>query len=139
MSIPAIPATATQAITFPSPGLSPYKGGCVTEPAFFVLTSLIDQPRHGYGIVGAVLDLSSGKVRLKIGTLYGVLDRMAAEGLVEPDREEVASGRLRRYYRLTEDGRGALLSAAERQAENAAVATARLRAHPVGIPRPAVS
>ena len=41
MSIPAIPATAPQAITFPSPGLSPYKGGCVTEPAFFALDYLV--------------------------------------------------------------------------------------------------
>lgn len=111
----------------------------LTEPAFFVLTSLVDQPRHGYGIVGSVLDLSSGKVRLKIGTLYGVLERLAAEGLLEPDREEVASGRFRRYYRLTDDGRGALEAAAERQARNAAVATARLRAHPVGPSRPAFS
>ncbi len=34
-------ATSTPAITFPSPGLSPYKGGCVTEPAFFALDYLV--------------------------------------------------------------------------------------------------
>jgi DNA-binding PadR family transcriptional regulator len=107
----------------------------LTEPAFFVLTSLVDEPRHGYGIVGTVADLSGGRVRLKVGTLYGVLDRLASEGLVEPDREEVASGRLRRYYRLTEAGRGALSAEADRQAANAQVASARLRAHPA-VPRP---
>jgi DNA-binding PadR family transcriptional regulator len=48
------------------------------------------------------------QVRLKIGSLYRVLDRLAAEGLIEPDREEARDGRLRRYYRLTENGRRAL-------------------------------
>ena len=108
----------------------------LTEPAFFVLTSLVDEPRHGYGIVGTVEEISDGRVRLKVGTLYGVLDRLAAEGLVEPDREEVASGRLRRYYRLTETGRGALEAEADRQAANARAAVARLRAHPPAPARP---
>jgi DNA-binding PadR family transcriptional regulator len=80
----------------------------ITEPAFFVLTVLADGPRHGYGLAGEVAELSHGRVRLKVGSLYGVLDRLAAEGLIEPDREESRDGRLRRYYRLTEDGRRAL-------------------------------
>lgn len=100
----------------------------MSEQAFFVLTALVDQPRHGYGIVGEVADLSDGRVRLKVGTLYGVLDRLVAEGLVEPDREEIAHGRLRRYYRLTEQGRDALAAEAARQAANARAATKRLRA-----------
>lgn len=32
---------ATDAIRFPSPGIAPYKGGCVTEPAFFALDHLV--------------------------------------------------------------------------------------------------
>ncbi len=51
--------------------------------------------------------LSQGRVRAKVGSLYGVLDRLAAEGLIEADREEAHDGRLRRYYRLTRDGRRA--------------------------------
>jgi DNA-binding PadR family transcriptional regulator len=100
----------------------------VTEPAFFILAALVDGPRHGYGIVGEVDLLSDGRVRLKVGTLYGVLDRLVAEGLVEPDREEIAQGRLRRYYRLTDEGGRALAADAQRQAANARVATERLRA-----------
>jgi DNA-binding PadR family transcriptional regulator len=80
----------------------------MTERAFFVLTVLADGPRHGYGLAGEVAELSHGRVRLKIGSLYGVLDRLAAEELIEPDREEARDGRLRRYYRLTENGRRAL-------------------------------
>jgi PadR family transcriptional regulator, regulatory protein PadR len=100
----------------------------VTEPAFFILTALTDAPRHGYGIVGEVAELSHGRVKLKIGTLYGVLDRLVADGLVELDREEVQQGRLRRYYRLTGDGRRTLAEDAARQAANARVAAERLHA-----------
>jgi PadR family transcriptional regulator, regulatory protein PadR len=99
----------------------------MTGQAFFVLTALADGPRHGYGIVGEVADLSQGRVKLKIGSLYGVLDRLAAEGLIEPDREEAYEGRLRRYYRLTQDGRRALAEEAELRVATARVVRARLR------------
>jgi PadR family transcriptional regulator, regulatory protein PadR len=100
--------------------------GSMTGQAFFVLTALADGPRHGYGIVGEVAELSQGRVQLKIGSLYGVLDRLASEGLIEPDREEAHDGRLRRYYRLTRDGRGALAEEAELRAATARVVRARL-------------
>jgi len=99
----------------------------LTEPAFFILTALVDAPRHGYGIVGEVASLSEGRVRLKIGTLYGVLDRLVADGLVALDHEEVQQGRLRRYYRLTDGGGRSLAAEAARQAANARIATRRLR------------
>ena len=57
--------------------------------------------------MGEVAELSQGRVKLKIGSLYGVLDRLATDGLIEPDRDEAHDGRLRRYYRLTRDGRRA--------------------------------
>jgi PadR family transcriptional regulator, regulatory protein PadR len=101
-------------------------GNPMTGQAFFVLTALADGPRHGYGIVGDVTDLSQGRVKLKIGSLYGVLERLAAEGLIEQDREEAHDGRLRRYYRLTQDGRGALAEEAELRAATARVVRARL-------------
>jgi len=100
----------------------------MTEPAFFILTALVDEPRHGYGVVGEVAKLSEGRVQLKVGTLYGVLDRLVADSLVELDREEVHQGRLRRYYRLTDLGGQALAREAQRQAANARAASARLRA-----------
>ncbi len=99
----------------------------MTGQAFFVLTALADGPRHGYGIVGEVAGLSRGRVKLKIGSLYGVLERLAAGGLIEPDREEAHDGRLRRYYRLTQDGRDALAEEAELRAATARVVRARLR------------
>lgn len=104
----------------------------MTEPAFFILTTLVDGPRHGYGIVAEVDALSDGRVELKIGSLYGVLDRLANDGLVEMDREEAWRGRLRRYYKLTEPGRQALALEAERLAANARIAAARLGARAPG-------
>jgi DNA-binding PadR family transcriptional regulator len=98
----------------------------MTGQAFFVLTALADGPRHGYGIVGEVAELSQDRVQLKIGSLYGVLERLGAEGLIEADREEAHDGRLRRYYRLTEDGREALAEEAELRATTARVVRARL-------------
>ena len=43
----------------------------MTGQAFFVLTALASGPRHGYGIVREVAELSQGRVQLKIGSLYG--------------------------------------------------------------------
>ncbi|MQA09894.1 MAG: hypothetical protein GEU98_15345 [Pseudonocardiaceae bacterium] len=37
-------------------------------------------PRHGYGTVREVAGLSDGRVQLKVGTLYGVLDRLVGDG-----------------------------------------------------------
>jgi PadR family transcriptional regulator PadR len=101
----------------------------MTEQAFFILAGLVGAPRHGYAIVGEVAELSQGRVQLKVGTLYGVLDRLVGEGLVELDHEEIHQGRLRRYYRLTEAGGRALAGEAERQAANARAASRRLRSH----------
>lgn len=101
----------------------------MTQAAFFVLTALVDEPRHGYGIVQEVDELSEGHVQLRIGTLYGVLDRLTADGLIEPDREEVQQGRLRKYYRLTDAGGAALSAEAERMAAGARAATQRIAAH----------
>jgi DNA-binding PadR family transcriptional regulator len=100
----------------------------MTEAAFLVLTALAGEPQHGYGIVGEVDALSGGRVTLSVGTLYGVLDRLAADRMVELDREEVRNGRLRRYYRLTDQGADALAAEADRLAGNVEAAAQRLRA-----------
>lgn len=98
----------------------------MTRAAFLVLTALADQPRHGYGILREVEELSDGEVQLRVGTLYGVLGRLSADGLTVLDREEVRQGRLRRYYRLTDDGVAALDAEAERMAAGAGAAKRRI-------------
>jgi len=86
----------------------------VTEQTYFVLASLIDGPLHGYAIVSEATELSGGRVRLSAGTLYGALDRLRRDGLVEEAGEEKVAGRRRRYYRLTEEGADALTAEAAR-------------------------
>lgn len=98
----------------------------LSEQAFLVLTALTDEPRHGYGIVALVLELSNGRVQLSVGTLYGVLDRLATQGSVVRDRDETHQGRLRRYYRLTPQGADELAIEADRLAVSARLATSRL-------------
>ncbi len=82
------------------------------RPTYFILAALVDGPLHGYGIVKRIEELTDGSLRLRAGTLYAALDRLAGQGLVAAGGEEVVSGRLRRYYRLTPDGHAAILEEA---------------------------
>jgi DNA-binding PadR family transcriptional regulator len=97
------------------------------EPTFLILTALAAEPTHGYGVIRAVETLSNGDVVLRPGTLYGALDRLADQGLVEVDREEAVDGRLRRYYRLTDSGAAALAAQADRLRRHADAAETQLR------------
>ena len=100
------------------------------EPTFLILTALAAQPLHGYGIIQSVTALSGGDVKLRAGTLYGALDRLAEQDLIAVDREEVVDGRLRRYYRLSDGGAQALATQVDRLRRNASAAEAELRRRP---------
>jgi len=99
-------------------------------PSYFALASLIDGPLHGYAIVRRAGELSDGDVRLSTGTLYALLERATAEGLVVAGEPYVSGGRQRRDYSLTEDGRTEL--AAEAARLERAARTVSLRLRPVG-------
>jgi DNA-binding PadR family transcriptional regulator len=103
------------------------------EPTFLILAALAAQPLHGYGVIQSVVELSGGEVKLRAGTLYGALDRLVEQSLIEVDHEEAVDGRLRRYYRLTDSGAGALSSQIERLRRNAAAAEIQLRGRRGGI------
>jgi DNA-binding PadR family transcriptional regulator len=96
------------------------------EPAFLILTALAGGALHGYGIMTDAGQISGGRVRLRAGTLYGALDRLGGDGLVEVDHEEVVDGRLRCYYRLTEAGAQLLASEVGRPRANITAAARRL-------------
>lgn len=96
------------------------------EPSFLILTALASGPRHGYGVIKDVEELSGGAVRLRVGTLYGALDRLAGEGLVEVESEEIVDSRLRRNYRLTAPGAERLEAEATRTRRQAESALRRL-------------
>jgi PadR family transcriptional regulator PadR len=100
------------------------------EPTFWILTALARQARHGYGVIQEVTRLSEGDVTLLAGTLYAALDRLAAQGLIEVDHDEVVDGRTRRYYRLTGTGVAALAEETGRLRTKARTATRQLQIRP---------
>ena len=91
-----------------------------------IMAVLADAKLHGYAILAEVRGLSDGRVRLGTGTLYGALERLQDRGCVAAEGEEVVDGRVRRYYRLTDDGRGALASELERREQLLTAARNRL-------------
>ena len=100
----------------------------VTEQALYILASLARGECHGYGIARDAEELSGGRVRLSAGTLYGALNRLADDGLVEAAGERQVQGRRRRYYRITGLGQTALADEVERLRATAAALGARVRA-----------
>ena len=110
------------------------------EPTYYLLTTLLDGPLHGHGIIKQAEQLSGGRVRLAAGTLYAALDRLAGEGLIEAVRQETVNGRVRQYYALTDSGATAVDAEADRMAQAARLVTAR-RAGRSGsiVTRPAVT
>ena len=98
------------------------------EPTLLILTALADAPKHGYALMQEVDTISSGRVRLRTGTLYGALDRLLQQGLIRIDTEEVVGGRMRRTYALADPGREALEAEAERLQATAEEARRRLAA-----------
>lgn len=93
---------------------------------FQVLLSLLAAPRHAYGLAQAVEEQPDAGVRLEIGSLYRILARLAAAGVIEdfdpPANAEGHEAR-RRYYRITAFGRR--VAAAEAARLDSLLRTAR--------------
>jgi PadR family transcriptional regulator, regulatory protein PadR len=102
----------------------------MSEQTFLILAALADQPRHGYGLVTEVAAMSDGRIKLRASTLYAALDRLLARELIAHERDEVDNGRLRRYYRLTDQGAETVREEADRMAASADRARERLRLRP---------
>lgn len=72
-----------------------------------ILEALVREPSHGYLIAQRIKHRSEGVLNFKEGTLYPALHKLENDGLVE-SYEGMEKGRPRRYYRITESGRGTL-------------------------------
>lgn len=79
----------------------------LTEATFFILLSLSPGPRHGYGIMKDVREISDGRVVFSTGTLYGAIKRLLEQGWIKRviDPEPNHTDRERKAYALTEKGR----------------------------------
>ena len=73
-----------------------------------ILSLLGHADSYGYEIIKKVHRLSGGEVEWAAGSLYPVMHRMMADGLVDAYWLEPEGERRRRYYRITPKGRKAL-------------------------------
>ena len=78
-----------------------------------VLAILAEGDSYGYAIIKRVTELSGGHLQWTDGMLYPVLHRLERQGHVAAKWGASESGRRRKYYRLTREGRTQL--AAQRQ------------------------
>jgi DNA-binding PadR family transcriptional regulator len=76
-----------------------------------VALALLDGELHGYALMRRVEELSDGAMKMGPGTLYGTLNRLVADGLIEEttDRTGRDENERRRYYQLTGNGRAVAL------------------------------
>lgn len=98
----------------------------LSEPVFLILTSLADQPRHGYALMQDIQRLSNGRVMLSTGTLYGAIRRLLDDGLIERFQQEDTS-RDKQAYQLTLQGRRQLQTEVARMKQLTRIATARMK------------
>jgi DNA-binding PadR family transcriptional regulator len=73
-----------------------------------VLAILAEGDSYGYAILQRVRELSGGHLEWTDGMLYPVLHRLGRLGHVEARWEVAESGRRRKYYRITPQGRAQL-------------------------------
>jgi DNA-binding PadR family transcriptional regulator len=78
------------------------------ELRLLLLQLIAEQPRHGYDLIKAMEDRSSGHYSPSPGVVYPALAMLADEGLIA----EQASEDQRRKFAITEDGTKALEAAA---------------------------
>lgn len=76
----------------------------LTETTYYILIALLE-PGHGYFIMQKVEDLSEGKVRIAAGTMYGAIDILLKQQLIQA---VVSEDSRRKVYQITELGKEVL-------------------------------
>lgn len=79
-----------------------------SNAAVLILSCLAREPMHGYRIVKELDSITNGYFQMREGTLYPHLHQLERDGLIEGYWENVAGGRDRKNYRITERGKSAL-------------------------------
>lgn len=101
----------------------------LTPAVFAILLALSEGEKHGYGIMKQAALPAGGAIKLGPGTLYGTLDRLMRDDLVE--ETGFTDDDRRRYYRLTDLGTAVLAAESSRLAAALKTARARLAAEEV--------
>jgi PadR family transcriptional regulator PadR len=74
-----------------------------------VLSVLEARDRHGYDICKRIEQLSGGELVFNVATFYPLLYKLEERGLIQGRWLEKAGERRRRFYKITAQGRRALL------------------------------
>ena len=67
-------------------------------------------PLHGYAIAARLEQVSSGAIRLNMGTLYPALMRLEQRGLLRGEWRVTDNNRRARFYQITPAGRRQLVT-----------------------------
>jgi DNA-binding PadR family transcriptional regulator len=97
---------------------------------YLILLALLDGDAHGYRIRAEVIERSDGTVTLDPGSLYRLIARLVADGMISeaPVRPRAESDdERRRYYRITAAGRRTVEAETNRMASWVAAARAARR------------
>ena len=84
----------------------------MTETAFYILLSLTE-PRHGYGIVKHVENITKGRISLGSGTVYGTLTKMQKSGIITVYADE----KRKTIYEITDIGKTLMIHEIKRLKE----------------------
>ena len=76
--------------------------------SLLILSLLNRKPMYGYEIAATVHRDTDGAFQWREGSLYPSLHKMEQGGLIVGEWEEKETGRKRRYYHITKEGRAAL-------------------------------
>jgi DNA-binding PadR family transcriptional regulator len=114
----------------PAQQLDPASCLPLTPVVFAILLALSTGEKHGYAIMKSASQTEGGAVTMGPGTLYGSIDRMIRDSLIE--ETGYTDDDRRRYYRITSFG--LKVFAAEASRLRAALASIKPRRSSLGKP-----
>jgi DNA-binding PadR family transcriptional regulator len=95
---------------------------------FHILLCLAEGERHGYALKREIARRTEGRLKLGPGILYGSINKMLTQGLIEESDERPdphLDDERRRYYRVTALGRKVAQAEAQRMRQLVRLASVR--------------
>lgn len=80
----------------------------LTEAFYYILVTLYGEPKHGYGIMQEIEEMSEGRVTIGAGTLYTALNTLLKKGWIQNFSDNHGSDTRRKVYTITVDGQTTL-------------------------------
>ena len=90
--------------------MNPSKELIGASTSLLVLSVLAREPNYGYEIIRRLNAEADGLFTWQEGTIYPILHKLEQEKKVRAQWQEADTGRRRKYYYITANGRGALES-----------------------------